>query len=186
MEKNKDMTKDTYPRCYAKFKTSSINEMTELLKRSIKLEHGASLCMDRNKLINLRNMCVGNKCFIIVDTGNTCEQGEIKLGDFHTHANEIPPFPLDIPSSDDWYGWIDNSLSCLGSKNNIKCYQKRRDYTSEDIHRMEDIVTNMEMAEYQVNQKFPDPQDPALKRYKKYNEELEEYYYRFNPEECNE
>ncbi len=180
------MTKDTYPKCYAKFKGSSLEKMKDLLKKSTELEHGATLCMDRNRMINLRNICVGGRCRVIVDTEKGCEQGEIKLGDFHTHAKEIPPFSSNLPSTEDWYDWVDNFLSCLGAKNDIKCYQRRRDYTTDEENRMASIATNMEMAEYQVDTEHPDPQDLALKRYKKYNEELEEYYHKFDPEECSE
>lgn len=140
----------------------------------------------RYKKTNLRNICVGGRCRVIVDREKGCDQGEIKLGDFHTHAHEIPPFPSGLPSAEDWYDWIDNFLSCLGAKDDMKCYQKRRDFISEENNRMASIVTNMEIAEYKVDTKHPDPQDPALKRYKKYNEELEEYYHKFDPEECSD
>lgn len=196
------MTKDTYPKCYAKFKKSTMYIMNDLLKRTMESdqEHGAHLCMDRDRMINIRGICRGTKCGIEIDKFGIapCKQKETRLGDFHTHPRSVPP-PFDtvasIPSPSDWYWWLgigefinipESFLSCLGSKDGIKCYQKRKDYTLEEGNTMVKIATDMEDAGAQVDKGHPDPQDPALKRYKKYNEELEEYYYKFDPEECRE
>lgn len=198
-----NMTKDTYPKCYAKFKKSSLEIMNDLLKKTTELdrEHGANLCMDKNKMVNVRNICIGSKCSVDIDKLGVipCKREEIKLGHFHTHTriNTPPPFDtiIDIPSPSDWYLWLgigefinvtESFLSCIGAKDSIKCYQKRRDHTLEEGNAMVKIATNMEESGGQVNKEYPDPQDPALKRYKKYNKELEKYYYKFDPEECRE
>lgn len=190
-----------YPKCFAKFKKSSIEKMKELIHESKEIEHGAILCMEKGtKKINLRNTCKGTECDVEIEKG--CPNGEIEFGEFHTHPQTPLPahYPDDIPSSGDWLNWITNeyNLSCLGTKNVLNCYQPKYDPVFIDGPRPENIdmmnkightVTKINTCEEFIGN-HPEPKDqkrePVLKNLMRYTKDLEKYYYRFSPEECIE
>jgi hypothetical protein len=174
----------TYPKCFAKFSNKSLDLMKDLAEKSKIIEFGATICMDRNRKIDLGNVCSGDKCSVNITKG--CQIGQ-EIGEFHTHPyNEIPPFPNDIPSPDDWSRWIINNhfLSCLGSKKYTRCYQKKYDFESEEENTIKSLVTNMEISESHVENIESDPKLLKLKKLLKYNDEIEEYFYKFDPIEC--
>jgi len=183
------MTNNTYPKCYTKFRKSTIDKMKELVNKSQISEHGGTFCLDRELKVNLRDICKGDICGINIK--GDCQQGEILAGQFHTHPHiEIPPFPSDIPSPGDWQLWTSRNylLTCVGSKKVTKCYQKKKDLKPEEINRIKNIITDMDRSESGIDTELepPDYQQPALRRYKKHNEKLEGYYHKFPPEECSE
>lgn len=128
-------------------KDSTIKKMKEMIKetKKDKKEREFDFCKYQNDVLEHKNECTGNECFVA--SRRICTKGEF-VGTFHTHPQ---PFS-EQPSTSDLFNIMSNDMGCIGSAktNRIKCYffdrSKGYDYIRDSfiqLHKLESVVDDI-------------------------------------------
>jgi len=128
---------------------SVITKMQDSIKKSdyINKEIGFSLCSkatEPNILID-RSHCTGTECSI--KQLHKCEEGEILIGDFHTHPRTKE---IELSGGDIAYGYR-MGLICVGSKKKINCYLRKGTYQKGVDDDIIEMVKMQKTIETQLN-----------------------------------
>ncbi len=101
------------------FADKTVSEIESLIKQSVHNEFGGVLCLDANNKLYLENVVKGgDKDEGIEEMPEKCEEGNRRVGSFHTHPRFDPEGEYSverISSSDYYYHESHNdSITCIG------------------------------------------------------------------------